>query len=190
MTSDEKKTEAFEAPLDRAVRAVAEVRAEQLQDLPRSQLGIEWLTERIGRPWLAYAVLSFVAAWIALSTIGGGRPYLDAPMFPLLQLVIGVLSLLMASFILITENRQGAIAEKRAQLTLQLCLANEERAAKIIALLEELRKDDPALPNRHDDEADQMAEAIDLRTALGKMEDADAKVADGLPGGELDSNPP
>lgn len=170
-----------QAPLDRAVQALAEIRAEQLQELPRSQLGIERFTERIGRPWFAYAVLAFIALWIGLDVTLTRHARFDAPAFPILQLIVGVLSLLMATFILITENRQGAIAEKRAQLTLHLSLANEERAAKIISLLEELRKDDPALPDRPDEEAEQMAEATDLRTAIDKMEDADASVAERKP---------
>lgn len=178
MVPTEKRSNATEAPLDRAVQALADIRAEQLQELPQSQAGIEWFTDRIGRPWFAFAVLAFIVAWIVLDTTVAARSHFDALTFPVLQLIVGVLSLLMATFILITENRQGAIAEKRAQLTLQLSLANEERAAKIISLLEELRKDDPGLPDRHDEEAQQMAEAIDLRTALDKMEDADAQVAE------------
>jgi uncharacterized membrane protein len=160
------------------------IRAAQLDELPRSQLGIEWLTDRIGRPWFAYAVVLFIAAWVALDSMIIPRARFDALSFPLLQLVLGVLALLVAVFILITENRQNAIAEKRAQLTLQLSLANEERAAKIIQLLEELRRDDPLLPNRRDEQARQMAEAIDLHTALDKMERADRSISDRRSSGE------
>jgi len=171
------KPVAAEAPLDRAVRSLADVRAEQLQQLPRSQLGIEWLTDRIGRPWFAYVTLGFILVWIGVDNLLTPRAHFDSATFPLLQLVISVLALVMAIFILITENRQSAIAEKRAQLTLQLSLANEERAAKIIAMLEQLRRDDPSLPNRRDKEAEQMSEAIDLRTALDKMEAAESEAA-------------
>jgi uncharacterized membrane protein len=163
-------------PLDKAVDALADIRAQQLQELPRSQLGIEWLTERIGRPWLAYTAVLFIIAWILGNTLTEPRSHLDGRAFPFLQLLVGICALLIAIFILITENRQGAIAEKRAQLILQLSLANEERAAKIIALLEQMRRDDPALPNREDEEAKQMAQAIDLHTAIDKMEAADARI--------------
>jgi uncharacterized membrane protein len=166
------------APLDKAVKDLAEIRARQLEALPRSQIGIEWLTDRIGRPWFAYAIVIFIAAWIACDLAFLPRARFDAPTFPLLQLLLSILALLMAIFILITENRQGEIAEKRAQLTLQLSLANEERAAKIIQLLEELRKDDPLLPDRHDEQAQEMSEAIDLHTAIDKMEDANERISE------------
>ena len=165
------------APLDKAVKDLAEIRARQLDELPRSQVGIEWLTDRIGRPWFAYAIVIFIAAWIAGDLAILPRARFDALTFPLLQLLLSVLALLMAVFILITENRQGEIAEKRAQLTLQLSLANEERAAKIIQLLGQLRKDDPLLPDRRDEEAKQMSEAIDLHTAIDKMEDANEQIS-------------
>lgn len=164
---------ATESPLDRAVRSLADVQAEHLQELPRSQLGIEWLTDRIGRPWFAYAVLGFIVAWVGVDSLMGRHGRFDSGTFPVLQLVVGTLSLVMATFILITENRQNTIAERRAQLTLNLTLANEERTAKIIALLEQLRRDDPSLPNRRDEEAHQMTEAIDLKTALEKLEQAE-----------------
>ncbi|MBV9719204.1 MAG: DUF1003 domain-containing protein [Candidatus Eremiobacteraeota bacterium] len=173
-----KNNKSAQAPLDRAVQSLADVQAQHLQELPRSQLGIEWLTDRIGRPWFAYAVVGFIAVWIGVDTLLARHGRFDAASFPILQLLMGALSLVMASFILITENRQGTIAEKRAQLTLQLSLANEERTAKIIALLEELRQDDPSLPDRHDEEARQMAEAIDLKTAIEKMEEAESAVKD------------
>lgn len=163
------------SPVDRAVQSEADVHAEHLQELPRSQLGIEWLTDRIGRPWFAYVMVAAILLWIGIDLSLSPRAHYDSATFPLLQLVIGILSLIMAVFILITENRQGGVAEKRARLTLQLSLANEERTAKIIALLEQMRRDDPALPNRRDEEAEQMAEAIDLPTTLQKMEQAEAR---------------
>lgn len=160
-----------ETPLERAVLSVAQIHAEHLNELPRSQLGIEWLTNRIGKPWFAYAMAAFVLLWILFDL--SPRTHFDTANFPLLQVVLGVFALMMAIFILITENRQNAIAEKREQLTLQLSLANEERSAKIIAMLEQMRKDDPSLPNRRDAEAEKMAQAADLRTALDKMEEAE-----------------
>lgn len=166
-------TQAPRPPLEKAVEDAARVRLAQLEELPRSQLGIEWLTKRIGRPWFAYAIVTFILLWIVSDLALHPDTRFDAPAFPLLQLLLSMAALLMAALILITENRQGVIAEKRTQLILHLSIANEERAAKIVALLEQLRKDDPLIPDRHDPEARQMSEATDLQTAIDTMNAAD-----------------
>ena len=138
----EKPEPAAETPLERAVRSLADVHARHIEELPRSQLGIEWLTDGIGRPW-------FVG-----DNLIGRHGRFDSATFPLLQLLLAIFSLVMASFILITENRQSTLAEKRMQLALHLLFANEERAAKMI---------------------EQMAEPADVHTALEKMEQAEAE---------------
>jgi uncharacterized membrane protein len=51
----------------------------------------------------------------------------------------------------------------------QLALLAEQRTAKLIALLEALRKDDPAIPDRIDAEAQAMAEPADTEAVLDAM---------------------
>jgi uncharacterized membrane protein len=162
-----------EAPIEQTVRSLAGMHAESVRELHPTQKMIEWFTGRIGRPWFAYAVISFIALWIAIGRISGARYHFDSGEFPLLQLILTIASLLIAIFILITENRQGENANRRAKVTLQIALINEQKTAKIIELLEQLREDDPHLPNRKDNEAKRMAEATDLRSAIEKMEEAE-----------------
>ena len=76
----------------------------------------------------------------------------------------------MATVVLITQNRQGRIAERRQQLDLQINMLNDQRTAKIIALFEEMRRDMPALKNRIDPEADALSEKIDPKEVLAALE--------------------
>ncbi|HVA28870.1 MAG TPA: DUF1003 domain-containing protein [Candidatus Baltobacteraceae bacterium] len=161
-------------PIEQAVRVLAEIRAEDIREAPTSQVGIERFIHFIGRPWLAYAVATFLVVWIASDVISarvGGHAF-DPARFPWLQLVVTLFSTVMTILILITENHQGLIAERRAQVTLQIALVSEQKIAKVIELLEHLRRDDPHVPNRRDDDATRMAEATDLRVALSDMDQA------------------
>jgi uncharacterized membrane protein len=141
------------------------------QTVHPAQRNIEWLTDRIGRPWFAYMLISFIVLWIAIDRIA--QHHFDNTSFSLLQLILSIVSVLIAVFILITENRQGDHADQRAKVTLQIALINEQKTAKIIELLEQQRKDSPHLPDREDKEANRMAEATDLRTAIEKLEEAE-----------------
>jgi uncharacterized membrane protein len=171
--ADNVPSDSKEAPIEQTVRSLAGVHADHQRELHPTQKSIEWLTGRIGRPWFAYAVISFIVLWIAIDRLVGPPHRFDTTAFPLLQLILTILSLVIVVFILITENRQGDHADQRAKVTLQIALINEQKTAKIIELLEQLRKDDPSLPDREDKEADHMAQATDLRTAIEKLEEAE-----------------
>jgi uncharacterized membrane protein len=166
-------------PVDEAVKAIAGIHADTLRRTPRSQLGIEALIGTIGRPWFAYALISFVALWVLADLLAAryARQF-DPQQFPWLELMVSTGSLLLAALILISENRQQRLADQREQVTLQMALVIDRKAAKIIELLENMRKDDPALPNRKDAEAERMAEATDLRSAVDRLERETTRAAE------------
>ena len=56
--------------------------------------------------------------------------------------------------------------EERSYLTLQLNLVTEQKIAKLISLVEELRTDLPNVKNRNDEEADAMKQSIDPQAIL------------------------
>jgi uncharacterized membrane protein len=166
-------------PVDEAVKAIAEIHADTLRRTPKSQLGIEWLIGTIGRPWFAYALLTFIVLWVVVDLAAGrfDRRF-DPQQFPWLELIVSTMSLIMAALILISENRQQRLADQREQVTLQMALVIDRKAAKIIELLENMRKDDPALPDRQDAEAERMAEATDLRSAVDRLERETTRAAE------------
>ena len=69
------------------------------------------------------------------------------------------------------QTRQENFAEQRAQLMLQLNLLSEQKIAKMIALLEELRTDMPNVMDRHDPEAEVMQEAADPLAVLEALQE-------------------
>lgn len=76
----------------------------------------------------------------------------------------------MTTVILITQNRQGNLAERRERLDLQMSLLTEQRTAKIIDLLEELRRDIPSVQNRVDLEAEALTKTVDPHEVLTALE--------------------
>src|SRR4029077_15580435 len=105
------------------------------------------------------ALLLFVASWITLNLflLANGYEAFDPPPFAWLAGLLALVSVGMASLILTSQRRADRLATRRDQLNLEVSILAEQKAAKIIGLLEELRRDSPDVHNRHDDEAKDMA---------------------------------
>ena len=63
-------------------------------------------------------------------------------------------------------EEENLLAERRDQLTLELAILADKKTAKVIALLEEMRRDAPALADRADPESEAMARPADPREVL------------------------
>ncbi len=157
------------------VESVASIRARTELRLDRHQRMMEVLTAALGRPRTVYATLSMVGGWVVFNGVTSkllGWQTIDPPPFFWLQGVVALSALLMTTLVLITANRQTRNAEERSHLDLQVNLLAEHKVAKLIALVEELRRDLPMVPDRIDREADAMQKAVDPHAMLAALERA------------------
>jgi uncharacterized membrane protein len=164
-----------EAQVSQEVESVASIRARAEQRLDRHQRMMEVLTTALGRPRTIYVTLSIVVGWVAFNLVTPklfGWPRIDPPPFFWLQGMVALSALLMTTLVLITANRQTRNAEERSHLDLQVNLLAERKVAKLIALVEELRRDLPMVRDRIDREADAMQKAVDPAAMLAALERA------------------
>ncbi len=68
--------------------------------------------------------------------------------------------------ILITQRHDDELATHREQLTLELAILSEQKSAKIIALLEEFRRNDPNQDDHRDKAAEALAQPADPQVVL------------------------
>ena len=154
------------------VDAVTSLRARAEKSVSRHQRRIERLTALLGQPRAVYLILVLAATWIATNLVTeslGARP-LDPPPFFWMQGAVGLGALLMTITILTTQNRHDRDAGDRGQLDLQVNLLAEQKVAKLIALLEELRRDLPSVRDRVDEMAEVMKEPVDPHAVLSALE--------------------
>ena len=157
------------------VQQLAELYSEHQQAAPRIQRVANRITAALARPAMLTFITALVLAWIAGNTVAEmvGSPALERFPFPDLGLVVAVAALLIALLILSTQRHEEELAEKRARLTLQIAVLSEKKIAKVIALLEEQRRDNPLPPARVDAEAEVMAAPTDPRSSLELIEQRD-----------------
>jgi uncharacterized membrane protein len=154
------------------VESVADLERDADQNMSTHQRTIERVTSALGRPRAVYATLIFVAAWIALNVALGARGHaFDPAPFGYLDCVISLAALLMTIVILTTENRTNIRDKRRDRLDLQINLLNERKISKVIELLEELRRDSPAVRDRSDPEANEMGRSADTAAIVRAIDE-------------------
>jgi uncharacterized membrane protein len=112
-----------------------------------------------------------VVGWIGFNLgaiLYGYRP-VDPPPFAGLQSAYSHASLYFVVFVLITQRREQQFAGRQALLALEMAMLNEQKAAKIIELLEEFRRDSP-IRDRSDARADAMSVPADPRSVLDAID--------------------
>lgn len=142
------------------------------QRVPTHQRILEKIAATFGQPWFLYAELVFFAVWGICSYLASiSLLALEFPKFDLRNQGIDVASLLISTGVLIHQTRQEELSDRRSQLMLQLNLLTEQKIAKMIALLEELRADLPNVQNRLDLEAEMMQQAADPQVVLNILQE-------------------
>ncbi len=133
---------------------------------------IERVSPALGHPVYFVVFILFCASWIAADLIFAHfkHNYFDEPPFFWLQGIVAFNGVLITMAVLVRQNRLARTEEKRAHLELQVNLLAEQKATKIIQLLEELRLDMPGVKNRLDPEAKAMQEATDPEVVLHALE--------------------
>ena len=156
--------------------------AERLADMHRqhharstpAQRAANRLTRALGQPSAIATVIAIVAAWV-LGNLSAPRLHLHAlelAPFSDLGLFLGFVAVVVALLILSTQQHGEELAQRRAELTLQLAILAERKVAKVIELLEAQRAENPLLISRQDPEAEQMAQAADAGEALERIDAA------------------
>jgi len=161
-------------PVQSTVESIADLHAEHYLALPKSQIGIEYVTDRLGRPWALFVCLGILALWMGAnlwSKAHFGRAW-DPPPFAWLQTLTSIAAFLMTILILVTENRQGNLDERRSQLTLQIALLTERKITKVVELVERIRQEHPLLSDPTDKETADMMQPADPREVLQSLDEA------------------
>ena len=168
------ETPILPAHIEDTVQAIAKLHAEHYQQSTPLQRIVDRLTALVGRPGFVGLLTLIVLVWVlaSLGTSWLGREPLDPPPFAWLQGAVGLMALYMTALILATQRREDQLAGHREQLTLELAILGEQKSAKIIGLLEEMRRDNPLLANRVDHEAAAMAAPSDPQAVLDAIKDS------------------
>ncbi|UVW28792.1 DUF1003 domain-containing protein [Massilia sp. H6] len=174
MESPHESQEAVPAALHEHLGTVTDFYARHEAEATRGQRLFEKISLFLGTPAYVSANLIGAVAWIGWNIAAPEYGWIqwDEPPFFWLQGFIALNAFLISTAVLIRQNRMSALASQHAHLDLQVNLLAEEKSSKIIAMLEELRRDLPNVRNKVDDEAAELATPTDTEAVLSIIKDS------------------
>lgn len=103
---------------------------------------VDLITDFCGRMTFVWVHVVWFGAWIVMNTLPAAprRLHFDPFPFQFLTLTVSLEAIFLSAFILISQNRQGRLAERRNHLDLQINLLSEQENTKMLAMLETIQK--------------------------------------------------
>jgi uncharacterized membrane protein len=121
--------------LRRNIEALRRRRAEEEERAALDEKLARAVTRFAGSMHFVYVHAALYGAWIVanLGWIPGVKPW--DPSFVVLAMIASVEAIFLSTFILITQNRMAAAADRRAELDLQVSLLAEAEITKLVELV-------------------------------------------------------
>jgi uncharacterized membrane protein len=93
------------------------------------------ITRFTGSMKFVYLHLAVFGSWIVanLGWVPGVAPWDES--FVVLAMIASVEAIFLSTFVLISQNRMAALAEKRAELDLQISLLSEHEVTKVVQMV-------------------------------------------------------
>jgi len=140
MTSSTTASPAYHRPgsvhelTERNVKSIAELEsAAHAQQTPADRIA-DGITRFCGSMPFVWVHVVWFTAWIAANSAFLAKP-IDPYPYSFLTLVVSLEAIFLSTFIMISENRQGRIDERRSHLDLQINLLAEQENTKTLQLL-------------------------------------------------------
>ncbi|HEY0112135.1 MAG TPA: DUF1003 domain-containing protein [Allosphingosinicella sp.] len=160
--------------LERNIAALERRRREEAAQASFQQRLAEKIASFTGSMLFVYVHLFLYGFWI-LANLGfvPGVPAWDDT-FVVLAMIASVEAIFLSTFILITQNRMAALADRRADLDLQISLLAEHELTKVVAIVDAIA-DHLGVRHSAHDEVDELKQDVApeaVLDAISSTEDA------------------
>jgi uncharacterized membrane protein len=123
--------------MERNIHALIERRRRENDQKPIQERIADAITKFAGSMWFVYIHLVLYGAWIIANLPGVPGPKFD-PTYVVLAMFASVEAIFLSTFVLISQNRMAKLADKRADLDLQVSLLAEHEITRAITLLRDI----------------------------------------------------
>jgi uncharacterized membrane protein len=119
----------------RNVELICQLEESAKQERKPSDLVAEVIANFCGSMTFVWVHVVWFGAWVVIN-VAPGIPHLDPFPFTFLTLVVSLEAIFLSTFILISQNHDAKISERRNNLDLQINLLSEQENTKMIVMLQ------------------------------------------------------
>ncbi len=165
--------------IEETIQSIAGLDADHHANATHHQRVVDRITSRLDSANFIAALTVFVVGWMGLNGLAAALGYraLDPPPFAWLAGAASLASLYLVILILTTQKGDDRLTQRRELLNLELTILSEQKIAKVVALLEELRQDSPHLHDRVDELAEAMSQPADPQSVIDAIKESRSESA-------------
>ncbi len=165
--------------IEETILSIAGLHADHHANATHHQRVVDRITSLLGSASFIAALTVFVVGWMSLNGLAVALGYraLDPPPFAWLAGAASLASLYLVILILTTQRGDDRLTQRRELLNLELTILSEQKIAKVVALLEELRQDSPHLHDRVDELAEAMSQPADPQSVIDAIKETRSESA-------------
>jgi uncharacterized membrane protein len=158
----------------RNIRTMLDVRRATEREKAVDERVADAITSFTGSMKFVYLHAAFFGGWLAVNVgaAPGVRPFDPFP-FVMLAMIASVEAIFLSTFVLISQNRMAALADKRADLDLQINLLAEHEVTRLIGLVDRIAARVGVAPRRPHD-LDELKQDVQPERVLEEIEAATA----------------
>ena len=158
--------------LERNIEALMERRRCEAAAATRQERFVTAITRFIGSIVFVYVHIVVFGLWIIANVWGlPGIPRFD-PSLAFLATTASLEAIFLSTFVLITQNRMSAAADKRADLDVQMTLLTEHELTRLLALVSEVAQK-LGVTTSVDREVEELKQDVAAEAVLDKLESAE-----------------
>jgi uncharacterized membrane protein len=125
--------------IEQNIHTIVNIRQSTANQRTREERLADLITDFSGRMYFIYFHVVWFAIWIILNLgFFDFKPFDPFP-FGLLTMIVSLEAIFLATFVLISQNRLSAEADRRADLDLQMGLLTEHELTRALKMLDEIQ---------------------------------------------------
>jgi len=125
-------------PVRHTVTEIVRLEQRDRLGMRRSDRLADWITGFSGSMPFVYLHLAWFSGWIALNRGLFGLTPFDPFPFGLLTMIVSLEAIFLATFVLLSQNRQARQSDQRARIDLQLNVISEQEVTTILRVLDRI----------------------------------------------------